>query len=47
MVRTVVFSIWASAKVQPFNNPVEQNTLESVKLTDDTTNGKVEVVSGN
>lgn len=47
MLRTVVFSIWASAKVQPFNNPMEQNTPESVKLTEDTANGKVEVISGN
>lgn len=43
MIRTVVFTIWASAKIQPFNNPVESNTAETVKLT--LTNDKVEVIS--
>lgn len=32
MVRTVIFSIWASAKVQPFNNPKDNTLTECDKL---------------
>lgn len=46
MVRTVIFTIFASAEVQPFNDPQQKSAApESVKLMDNVKNGKVNVIS--
>ena len=47
MIRTIVFTIWASGEVQPFNHsPVDESTPESDKLTNDVVeSSKIEVIS--
>lgn len=40
MSRTVIYSIWASAKVQPWDKPEQYKSHESHKLTESTESDK-------